>query len=238
VTARSAFLSIATLFAVLVTANAARAEVPVNHLVRHMAPGDALMLVHSHVPEIATGCKLVWNQSQDPISSGIRGTLSGTCLDEALKAKLEAALLAIDVAPPTQRFHVVVLGASRKGGGPAPDLMPSESKALADFAKVMTYKSFHLDAEAVLNVARDAEAQLSDAFQLNMLLEPMTSGGGSITVQSFRLRAARPQQMPNGTAVFATYVETSFSINRGETIVLGASTSDQEARVVLVTALP
>jgi len=30
----------------------------------------------------------------------------------------------------------------------------------------------------------------------------------------------------------------SFSIKRGETMVLGTSTSDQQARVVLVTALP
>lgn len=234
-TARNAALSIAVAFAALAPATTARAEFHFDYPIQHLAPNDAEMLLRVRLPELGDSCTVAGQTA--PGSALFKGVVMGTCKDDALKPKIEAALAAIDVAPPTQRFHVAVLGASRKEG-PAPELMPSEAKALADFKKVMTYKSFHLDAEAVLNVAHGAEARMSDAYQLTMQVEPSTAGGGSIEVRAFQLRAAEPKQMPSGSAGFTTYVETSFSIMRGETVVLGASISDQEARVVLVTALP
>ena len=60
----------------------------------------------------------------------------------------------------------------------------------------------------------------------------------STHVQSFELRSARGQPTPGGATAYTSYLETSFDLKRGETIVLGSSVSGDTARVVLVTALP
>ena len=140
-------------------------------------------------------------------------------------------VLAGDSAPSraaTERFHIAVLSASRKEG-PVPDLPASEAKALADFRKVMTYKSFTVDAETLLQSDRSVDARLG-AYRVMLSMEWQRNVGDSISVQAFQLMSMDAKPAP--------IIETSFSIKRGETIVLGASTTDQQAKVVLVTALP
>jgi len=135
--------------------------------------------------------------------------------------------------PTTERFHVAVMSASRKDG-PMPELPPGEAKALADFRKVMTtYRSFTVEAETLLQMDLSAQARLG-TYNVEFVLDRDRSAGDTINIHGFQLRAADP--IPAlGTP---TYIQTSFTIKRGETIVLGSSVSDQQARVVLVTALP
>jgi hypothetical protein len=137
---------------------------------------------------------------------------------------------------PTERFHVAVLAASRKDG-PVPALPPGEAKALADFQKVMSYKSFNVEAETLLQSDRGAEARLG-TYKVQLIMDNDRKTGDTIDVHAFSLRAAEAKPALNNTTVIDTYIETSFTIKRGETIVLGTSTTDQQARVVLVTALP
>ena len=134
--------------------------------------------------------------------------------------------------PATERFHVAVLSASRKEGT-VPDLPPGEARALADFRKVMTYRSFTIEAETLLQCDRGAEARLGP-YHVQLGMDWTRKYGDSIDVRTFQLRAAEAMGAPSAPV----YIETSFSIKRGETIVLGTSTTDQQARVVLVTALP
>jgi hypothetical protein len=137
----------------------------------------------------------------------------------------------------TERFHIAVLTASRKEGS-TPELPPSEAKALADFRKVMTYRSFDVEAETLLQTDRGAEARLG-TYTVLLSLDWSRPPGETIDVRTFQLRAATPQIIPaTGAQNTPTYIETSFEIRRGETLVLGTSTTDQQARVVLVTLLP
>ena len=135
--------------------------------------------------------------------------------------------------PTTERFHVAVMSASRKEGN-APELPPGEARALADFRKVMTtYRSFTVEAETLLQLDQSAQARLG-TYTVEFVLDRDRSAGDSINIHAFQLRAAEPIAAV-GTP---TYIQTSFTIKRGETIVLGSSVTDQQARVVLVTALP
>jgi hypothetical protein len=92
--------------------------------------------------------------------------------EEDIGPKVVAELAAIDVAPPSSRFHVVVLLASRKDG-PMPELPAGEAKALADFKRVMTYRSFTLDAETMIASDRNAMTQLNDSYGLEFALTKM-----------------------------------------------------------------
>jgi len=205
--------------------------------IRHLQPNDAIMALQVRVPQLHQDCHVTPSHASDPRSVGLRGVLTVTCNEDAIQEQIAQALAAIDVTPPTQRFHIAVLTASRKEG-PVPDLPASEAKALADFKKVMTYRSFEIEAETVLQCDRDAQTQLNTDYALELVIQPDTVTGQSIDVRKFQLRAVNPQVAPTGQQTYPTYLETSFSIKKGETIVLGTSVTDQQARVVLVTALP
>jgi len=204
----------------------------------HLQPNDALMALGTRVPELTQDCHVSSRNASDTRSAGMNGVLEISCGSDAVQAKIKPALDAIDTAPPTYRFHVAVLQGSRKDGA-EPQLPPSELKALDDFRKVMSFKSFQVEAETVLQSDRDAEMQLGANYALDLSVDRNNVGADAVNVRVFKLRSATMQTTPTGKANFyPTYIETSFSIKRGETLVLGNSTSDQQARVVLVTALP
>jgi hypothetical protein len=217
--------------ALLVFATAARAA---SYPVRHLQPNDALMALTVRVPGMSQDCHVSVNHASDPQTAGLRGALDVTCGTDAIQSKIQAALDAIDVPAPTHRFHVAVLGASRKEG-PVPEASPSEVKALNDFKKVMTYRSFVVEAETIMTSDRGASMRLNEKYTLTLMIDQNSSVDDAIDVRGFQLRAVNPQVAPSDYAVL---IETSFSIKKGETIVLGTSVSDQQARVVLVTALP
>jgi hypothetical protein len=209
----------------------------VRYPVRHLVPDDAVLLIRSSVPEAAQTCTFNADHVRDRERAGIQGVVAVSCESETAQARVKEALAAIDVPPPTHRFHIAVLAASRKEG-PTPELPPGEAKALADFRKVMTYRSFQMEAETVLQTERGAEARF-EPYVVELHIDQSSRGGDSIDVRMFKLRGATPQQLggPN-SLTYPSYIETSFSIKGGETLVLGTTVSDQQARVVLVTALP
>jgi hypothetical protein len=223
--------SIGILTALLVFASVARAA---SYPVRHLQPNDALMALTVRVPGMSQDCHMSVSHASDPQTAGLRGVLDITCSTEAIQAKIQPALDAIDTLAPTHRFHVAVLAASRKDG-PVPDVSPSEAKALNDFKKVMTYRSFVVEAETIVTSDRGASTRLNEKYTLTLTIDQNSSGDDAIEVRGLQLRAVLAGMAPSD---YPIYIETSFSIKKGETIVLGTSVSDQQARVVLVTALP
>jgi hypothetical protein len=205
--------------------------------VRHVLPQDAVALIEVRVPDAAGRCSIVPKAFADPASAGQRGVLAVSCERDELRGKIVQALAEIDAPPPTQRFHVVILEASRKEGG-VPALPASELKALEDFRKVMTYRSFRLDGETVVTLNEHAEMQVGGDYDLQLVVTPAQGEVGSIAVQRFRLLSRRPQTAATGQTGHPTLFDTAFSLKHGETVVLGASSSTETARVVLVTALP
>ena len=204
--------------------------------VRHMDPSDALMALNVRVPAMSQDCHFTTRRANDTTRAGFIGVLEITCGSEATYAQIKTALEAIDAPPPTHRFHVAVLAASRKEG-PDPELPSTEIKALNDFKKVMTFKSFQMEAETILQSNDEAQTQLGGNYAVDLSIG--RNGTEAISVRKFKLRAAQLSAAPGGgQSYYPTYIETSFAIKKGETIVLGTSMSDQQARVVLVTALP
>lgn len=205
--------------------------------VRHVHPKDAVALLETRVPEMEGGCKIAPDGAVDPATAGQRGVLRISCDQNELRGKIEKALVEIDVPPPTLRLHIVILEASRKEGS-TPALPPSELKALDDFKKVMTYRSFRLDGETVVQLDDDARTQVNDNYILEMALDRGRADAGTFGIRRFVVASRLPQTVPSGAITYPTYFDTAFSVKRGETIVLGASASAETARVVLVTALP
>lgn len=223
------------LVASLVSAGAARAAYNATLPVRHLSPEDAMQALFVRIAGLGDACTLEPHGSADPVTSGFRGTIHFACKADELSSKIKDALAAIDVAPPSQKFHVVVLAASRKEGS-TPDLPPGEAKALADFKKVMTYKSFTFEAETMIASDKNVMTQLNDTYNLDFTV--FKPAGSDVIDVKFQLTSLTPLPASNGGQQFRVYINTSFSIKVGETIVLGSSTSDQAARVVLVTAVP
>jgi hypothetical protein len=214
------------------------AALAASYPIRHLDPTDALMALNVRVPGMGQDCRSTPSPARDPASAGVRGFLEITCTTDAIQMKIQAALEAVDVSAPTHRFHVAVLAASRREG-PVPDVAPGEVKALNDFKKVMPYKGFQVEAETVLQSDGQAQTQLNSNYVLELVINATNGGGDSIDVRRFQLRGSNVQTVGSGSQTYYTnYIETSFSIKKGETVVLGTSVSDQQARVVLVTALP
>lgn len=217
------------LFAIATVARAA------SYPVRYLEPHDALLALSGRVPEINEDCRVMPQRASDPRSAGIKGAIDVKCGSEAVQSRIRTALEALDVPPPTYRFHIAVLQGSRKEG-PNPELPPSAGKALDDFKKVMAFKSFQVEAETILQSDRDAESQLS-SYAVELSLDRNSGSAEMINVRVFKLRGA-VMQSAGDKPFYPTFIETSFSMKKGETVVLGTSLSDQQARVVLVTALP
>jgi hypothetical protein len=209
-----------------------------NYPIRYVAPEDVRMMLAAQVPELSQDCHYDVSLAREPATAGLRGVVNVTCGSSNVQAKVDDAMAGIVALPSTHRFHIVVLTASRSDG-PAPDLSQGELKALADFKKVMTFRSFQVEAETVLQSDRDAETQVGPRYSLELSINQNRGSGDTIDVRKFKLRAANMQVAPGGSQnYYPTYIDTSFTLRKGETVVLGTSVSDQQARVVLVTALP
>jgi len=229
------FLMLATL-AVAASHTYVLASKAAVYSVRNLEPEDAVSLLRVRVPE-AHDCALAPSRAMDRNTAGQRGVVTVNCDRDEITVKIGEALAAIDAPPMTRRFHVTILDASRKDG-PTPDLPPSEAKALADAKKVMTYRSFRLDAETVLQTDGRASAQLGGVYRLDIAMTPSKSDDASINVERFQLLFAQPPAAGEKTGKSGELFNTSFSIRAGETIVLGSSAAGDAARMVLVTVLP
>jgi hypothetical protein len=222
--------------AVAASATATQAATSKAYSIRYLEPSDAVALLYVRVPE-ALECTVRSERSTDRSSAGQRGVITVKCERDDIGAKTGEALAAIDVPRPTRRFHVTVLEASRKDGT-TPDLPPSEKKALADAKKVMTYRSFQIDAETVLESSDRAETQMSGRYRMTLSMESSKSGDTSVEVSQFRLYIAQAGPTPDAAGIWGLLFDTSFSLRVGETIVLGTSAAGDAARMVLVTVLP
>lgn len=122
---------------------------------------------------------------------------------------------------------------------PAPDLPGGASGALKDVRTLFPFKGYRVRHTATLPASIHAGASLGNEYVLRLDARPNTTG--SVEVTSF--------EVMQGTAKggLTSALSSSFSIRRGETVVLGTSVVaatekvDPEAAralVVLVTALP
>lgn len=142
----------------------------------------------------------------------------------------------------TQLFQVVLLRASRQGPESVDDVPKSARKALEDIRDFLPFKRYQLVDSGLMRLVEGLQGRiLLSSYEVAMTFEEKDK---KLAVWFFSVYPVKPkggQPLPPGHAPEAVkpLISTSFSIVRGETVVVGSSKIDgDEALVVLLTAVP
>ena len=146
-------------------------------------------------------------------------------------------------AESTRLFQVVLLRASMSGADELTTLPKNAGKAVADIRDFLPYKSYRVLDSGLLRAAERAAASLHlDQYDVRVTFK--MNGANKLNVSPFTLeRVHKPgtTPLPPGVAPPAPEkppISTSFSVDAGETIVVGSSKlAGGDALVVLFTAL-
>jgi hypothetical protein len=207
-------------------------NVPRLYPVHHLDPMQALLEVQAAYPDsMAPGVDMRPERTND--ASFLRVTAP-----PAAQEAIARILSEKDVAAPSVTLQVVLLDAL-DASLPAPDLPGGASAALKDVRSLFPFKGYRIRHTAAFPASRQAGASLGNEFVIRVDARPGVSG--SVEVSGLTLFKGQPKE---GMVDMLT---TSFSIRRGETVVLGTSLVPANANVnadvpralvVLVTALP
>jgi hypothetical protein len=170
--------------------------------------------------------------------------LSVTATPEII-ARIRALVAEFDRLPDTRAFQIVVLAADRSGESAA-DVPDNVRQALDDVRGFLPYTGFRVLGSGWLRTSRYAEATLPGPMELSAALEfrPTTDPTAPLLIEQFSIYRRVPvevgvegvvtQQMQN-----RSMMESTFTINPGETVVVGTSklNGDDTAVVVLLTAV-
>lgn len=164
-----------------------------------------------------------------------RGAVLDVSVDAATHDRIARAFAQHDV-PRTQSFQLVVLAASTKPNGAVPALYKGAQKALDDIKGFLPFKSYRiLDTGLIrvtqFDVARAQVAGLSaDTYQVLLRFRTAGEGGKKLIIDTFGLNDRKDNNL----------IQTSFSMDVGETVVVGTSSvyATEESLVVLMSAMP
>ena len=174
--------------------------------------------------------------------------------DFATHERVARALAKADAAPTTQGFQLLLLAAGPKASA-GPEVPEGARKALADLRGFLPYKGYQLLDSSWMRATQDkfTEARVvgRQGASYDLRLRFRTAGNDELFVDSFSLSEDAGMLWPvsEATAKDATpraprpprdLISTSFSLKKGETIVVGTSKIDgsDDALVVLLTAVP
>jgi hypothetical protein len=169
-------------------------------------------------------------------NANARGAVVEVDADHETHARIARALAERDSAPRTQVFQLVLLAAGNKPNGPAPTLSEGAQKALDDMRKFLPFTSYRMLDTALLRVTQDDVGQAQVAgftvhpYKVAMRFRTGGADGKELFIDGFGL------DEPNGRDL----IQTSFSMNVGETVVVGTSSvgAEQDSLVAILTALP
>jgi hypothetical protein len=174
--------------------------------------------------------------------------------DSATHERIVRALGKADAAPITQSFQLLLLAASTHEGAGEPEVSPSAHRAIADLRGFLPYKGYKLLDSTWLRATQDRPTEgrvVGRGDQgYDVKLRFRTTGNDQMFLDRFELGeeplTPRPaSDAKKGEAAVAPHaprdlISTSFSLKKGETIVVGTSKIDgsDDALVVLLTAVP
>lgn len=199
-----------------------------NYQLRYMDVHAAETLAWDQCPQ-KDACRITG------VASGRGATLSVTAPAE-IHAKLARVFAERDSAPPTQTFHLVILAAGNKPNGPVPTLTPGAQKALDDIKGFLPFKHYRVLDTVFLRVTQGDVAQsqvaglLGSTYHLTMRFQAGGLEGKKLFINALVLETAKDDNL----------IQTSFSMDSGETVVVGTSSAppSEEALVAILTALP
>lgn len=229
-------LLVACPLAVSAAARQEEPEAPVKPIVGYEATYQ-LRYMDVHAAET-----LAWDQCPQKSACRITGAASGrgallsVIASPEIHARLARVFAERDSVPPTQTFHLVVLAAGSKPNGPAPTLAPGAQKALDDIKGFLPFKHYRVLDTVFLRVTQGdvAHAQVAGFFGSTYGLTLRYQAGGlegkQLFINGFGLETPKDENL----------IQTSFSMNAGETVVVGTSSAppSEEALVAILTALP
>ncbi|HYX26213.1 MAG TPA: hypothetical protein VFC23_18820 [Thermoanaerobaculia bacterium] len=197
------------------------------------------------------------NRCRIAVASQVGGLVKGIMdvgADPETQQKVSRALAREDAAPRTQSFQLLLLAASARTGSSAAEVPANAQKALADLRGFLPFKSYQLLDSSWLRATQDnvTEARVvgREGVSYRLRLRFRTTGNEEIFMEHFDMSEERSTPRPaseakkgeEGIAPRAArdLISTSFSLKKGETIVVGTSKIDgsDEALVVLLTAVP
>ena len=159
-----------------------------------------------------------------------RALFAFACLSLALLASLPASA----DSRPTYTFQAVLLVADMTEGGSLENVPGTAQRALRSASSFLPYKSYRLLDAAWIRTAFKGSSRVT-GFEIFLTVDPGGKSGERIVLNEFYLRALTKAGAVEGRPVLST----TFSMELGETVVVGTSKLDgsDKALVVLLTAV-
>lgn len=191
---------------------------------------QASNLVRDPCQTIDAGCRI----------NIVKDTVMTVTASAEAQAKVADLLRQVDVPPRSQTFHIMILEA---GMEPLPrvDLPEGAARALGESSRLLPYKGYRLLEQGLLTTTERGKIALGDpenGYEAALRIEGGGGGRAPLLIRSFEMTRSKYEQVGDHQ-VRRTVIETSFTIDPGETVVLGASHLEggDQALVVLVTAV-
>jgi len=162
----------------------------------------------------------------------------------AIHERIASLLADVDKPPYTQSFHIIVLAATESASTPS-DLPPDAQRALEDIKAFLPYEGFRVLDTGWLKTVREGQTTLTGptGFNVELVFRGDPGSNEQLLVQEFSMGAFVPHEREDGSASsrYQQILHTSFSMNVGETVVVGTSKlnggEEPTALVILLTAL-
>ena len=160
-------------------------------------------------------------------------------------ARMQALLTEFDRLPETRAFQIIVLAADRSGEYSA-EIPPNVQEALQDVRDFLPYTGFSVIGSGWLRTSGLGETTLPGSMDLSTELQfrPTTDPTAALLVERFSVyRYVMGERVVDGVLMqqrqSRSVVATAFTINPGDTVVVGVSklNGDDTAVVVLLTAI-
>ena len=235
----TAGLALATALAVLAPPTAAAAQEKTTELLRvtNVSIESAHQLVRGVCGEAGPDCTDVRFLERENM-------LAVTAVP-AVHDRINALLADLDRPYDTRSFQIIVLAADRSGEVAA-DVPANVRTALADISEFLPYTGFRMLGSGMVRAAARGETTLPGAADLRAQLSfrPTTDPTASLLMEHFSVTHSRPVNIPVEGVMSQQMrreqiVEATFTIDPGQTVVVGVSklNGDDSAVVVLLTAL-
>ncbi len=140
---------------------------------------------------------------------------------------------------PSYTFQAVFLIADNSASGALEGVPENAQKALRSAASFLPYKSYRLLDSAWIRTAFKGSSRVTgpaeNYLEVNLVVDPGGKAGSRIVINEFNLQLL----LKNGAPYGRPLLSTAFSMELGETVVVGTSKLDgsDKALVVLLTAL-
>jgi hypothetical protein len=194
------------------------------------AAPQALSLVREPCVMVDPGCRITI----------VKDNVLSVLASPEAQATVADLLRRLEVPPRSQTFQIMILAAGMESE-PAIDLPQGAARALAGSGRLLPYKGYRLIDQGLLTTTGRGKIALGDSqtgFEAELKMEGGAEPGSPVLVRSFELTRAKWESVGQ-TPFRRSVIDTSFTIEPGGTVVLGASRLEggDQALVVLITAV-